>query len=318
MISIYVDSPAYSIPLCRDVTGKEMKLACIQSIGPEDTVIYVEGTPLRYGILKNRPRHCVVAANQKTGEMEWVVMFPSILCSEDETYTLETADSKPLDVLYDGAFQFTRDGFVNLNGYRMKYSNHGNPYVFANHGVAVDSQGYLLARDYLEDNFYRPWINYDQVPQDPPFIFAMDGGVLGLTQDRRIWYLGKYVSGIPDPVIDITWNFFGFFGLTCAGEVYFIHKNDKDLHAERIAQGATAISATYQSHYFAFSDEQANLHIYADFRGGNLETKPTRKIETRADRFSELALCQDQLVCQCVSGGYSRYWASSGERIQPW
>ena len=313
MIAIYVDSPAFSIPLCRDVTGKEMKLACIYNIGPEHTVIYVEGTPLRYGLLQSEFRHCVV-----TGDKELVVMFPSILYSKDRNCVLESTHPELKNVLCDGEFQFTRDGFVNLNGYRIKYSNHGNSFVYANHDAAVDSQGYLWAKDYLENNFYRPWVDYEQMPQDPRFIFAMNGGRLGLTQDRRIWYVGKYITEIPDPVIDIADGFFSFYGLTCSGEVYFVNKSDKNLQAVLIAQGATAISDIYQSHYFAFSDEQANLHIYEDFRYGSTETKPKRIIKTGTGRVSELFFDQDQIVCKYVPYGCGRYWASSGEAILRW
>lgn len=313
MILIYVNSPTHAIPLCRDVTGKEMKMACIYNIGPCGAMIYVEGTPLRYRLPQGECRHCVVTEG---GEL--VAMHLALYAWEDGIQMLDLDGSNPKNVIYNGEFQLTRDGFVNLSEYRIKYSNHGNPFVYARDDVAVDAQGYLWARGYLEDNFYRPWTEEDQVPRDPRFIFAMRGGELGLTQDRRVWYKGRFVSGIADPVVDIGQNFFGVFCLTCSGDVYFVKTNDKSLQAALLARGATAIANSYQSHYFVFGDEQAKLHVYEDLRDVNPETKPCRIISTHARRISELALYQDELVCRYVTGGYDRFWASSGERVSRW
>ena len=318
MISIYVDTPSYAIPLCRDVTGKEMKLACIYNTGPEHTVIFVEHTPLRYGIMRGEYRHCVVVEDDVTRETELVVMYPCIVHLEDCNLTMEPNHPKMKNVLYDGEFQFCRDGLVYLNGYPIKYSNHGNPFSYVRDNIAVDSQGFLWGRGYQENDFYMPWIEYDKMPQDPRFIFAMSGGELGLTQDRRIWYLGQYVSSIPDPVIDIVDSFFGIMSLTCSGEVYYLKKRDKSLQAVLVAQGATAIADLYQSHYFAFSDEQANLHIYEDFGYRNIDAPPTRIIKTGAKRVSELVLYQNILGCRYVPYGFNRYSASSGEEYRRW
>lgn len=257
---IAVDEFSPVIPFCSDVTGKHMKLGGIENVSDHSCVLFIEGTEMRYHLFRNDILLCVLTEDQ-----EFVRAINRVQFRDDKFVIL---DSNNMNIVYDDCFRFYRNGTLEFalkdnETISFRLSDQGNPFVFAGHGVAIDSDGYLKTSD---DNSHRyhKWNKNDFVepyPREKQYIFAMYKGRAGITLDRKVVYDGEYITGIADPVVDISLSWAGIWALTTKGKIYLANVKEC-FDAVLIAEHATAISDSVFEEYFIFSDRKGYFHIF--------------------------------------------------------
>ena len=314
--TISVDEFSPVIPFCCDVTGKHMKLGSIENVSDHSCVLFIEGTEMRYHLFKNDCLLCVLTEDQ-----EFVRAIGRVQFRDDEFIIL---DNNNMHIVYDGCFRFYRNGTLEIalkggETISFRLSDQGNPFVFASHGVAIDSEGYLKT---LDDTFHRyhKWHRngfVEPYPKEEQYIFSMYKGRAGITLDRKVVYDGEFITGIADPVVDISLSWAGIWALTTKGQIYLADVKEC-FEAVLIAENATAISDSIYEQYFIFADREGYFHIfdcsqcflesgerktYLRSRDGEEKKYIPKKLRSGKGRISEL----------CVHGGKVAFRSLNGE-----
>ena len=314
--TIHVDKFSPWIPFCRDVTGKRMKLGCIENVSNQDCVLFIEGTEMRYNLHENERLLCILSEDDA-----FIQAVARVQYRGDEFVFL---DSDSMHIIYDGIFRFYRNGTLEFElksdeKFFFHLSDRGNPFVFADHDVAIDTEGYLKTPD---DRFHRynKWNSHyytEPFPVEKQYIFAMYKGRAGITLDRKVVYEEDYLQGIPDPAVAIALSWAGLWVLTAKGQIYLADV-EHSLEAVLIAENAVAISSHCYERYFVFADTNGDLYVYncGNFR---LEAEDARACLCLANdkeeeyvpkvlhpgrgRISEICVYEEELAFRCLHGG---------------
>lgn len=327
-VTIHVSGFSPVIPFCRDVTGRRMKLGCIENISNQDCVLFIDGTELRYNLRRNERIMCILSEDDA---------FVQAVARVQYRDGFVFLDSDSMHILYDGIFRFYRSGMLELelkNGEKFFFhlSDRGNPFVFADHGVAIDEEGYLKTPD---DSYHRynKWnMHYysEPFPDEKQYIFALEKGRAGITLDRKAVYEEEYIRGIPDPVVALSLSYAGLWALTTKGQVYLADV-ENSLEAVLIAEHIVAISPNAYERYFVCANTEGNLHVYncSDFRlkkennrtylcpyyGRGKEYLP-KTLRPGRGRISEICVHEGEAAFRCLHGGTSVIYLSDGKSVR--
>lgn len=325
--TIHVSGFSPAIPFCRDLTGKRMKLGCLENVDNQDCILFVEGTEIRYNLHKNERFVCLLSTDD-----EFVMAVNRIQYRDGFVFL----DSDSMHIIYDGIFRFYRNGMLEFElkddqKFFFHLSDRGNPFVFADHGLVIDSEGYLKTPD---DSYHRynKWNTHyytEPFPDEKQYIFALDKGRAGITFDRKVVYEEDYIRGIPDPVVAISLSFAGLWALTTKGQVYLADVKNS-LEAVLTAQNAVAISSHCYERYFVFADTKGDLHVYncSDFclKAENDRTYlcqyyengkeyVPKKLHPGRGRISEICVHEGEAAFRCLHGGIDMIDLSYGRSV---
>ena len=326
--AIHVDEFSPVIPFCRDVTGQRMKLGCIENFSNLDCVLFIVGTQLRYHLHENERLLCILSEDDA-----FVQAIARVQYREGDFVFL---DGDNMHILYDGSFRFYRNGTLefelkNDETFFFHLSDRGNPFVFADHGVAVDADGYLKTPD-DSSHRYNKWNSHyytEPFPEEKQYIFAMYKGRAGITLDRKVVYEDEYIHGIPDPVVAISLSWAGLWALTTKGQIYLTDV-ENNLEAVLVAENAAAISSSVYERNFVYADTEGDLHVYncSDFclktEGDQTYLCPyyekkkeyvPKVFHPGRGRISEICVHEGEAAFLCLHGGSSIICLSDGRPV---
>lgn len=311
---IPVDEFSPVVPFCQDVSEKTMKLGHIENINGHDCVVFLNGTVLRDNLRANDLLLCVLSEDN-----EVVRVVARVQYRNNEFVFL---DSDNMHITYDEIFRFYRNGTLELTlkndeTFCLRYSDRGNPFVYASHGVAIDEKGYLQTTDDTFHRYNRWNTNYfvEPYPEEKKYLFAVCRGRAGITLARKAVYEDQYLTGIPDPVVDIALNSAGLWALTTKGQVYLADV-EKSLEAVCVAEDAVAISNECYEQHFVYTDTVGNAYVYDCYafrlksdgekkflQAHNRKEYAPKVFPLGRGRLSELCVHEGELAFRCLFGG---------------
>ena len=296
-----------------------LKMGCIENLSDHDIDVYVKdrgGTVVQLRLSPNDRIPCVLSESDAFAR---AVDFIQI---REDTLTFLSSDN--LYLLYDGDFRFYRDGRMEVEGphgmFRFGLSDYGNPYVYANHGAVIDTEGNVKAKEDSRKNWSRMTL-LERCPQEHQYLYAMNANKerAGITFDRKAVYQGAYINGIDAPVMDISLCSTGLWVLTVKGQIYLVDV-EKNLDAVLIAEGAVAISSGVYQRFFAFADASGDLHVYncyhlkliteedgtylaAEYERDKVKKYTPNVIHPNRGRISELCIHNEEVAVRYINGG---------------
>lgn len=325
--TIHVDGFSPVIPFASNV--KHMKMGCIENVSNQDCVLFIEDTEMRYNLHKNERLLCILSEDDA-----FVLAIARIQCRDGDFVFL---DSDSMHIIYDGIFRFYRNGTLefelkNDEKFFFHLSDRGNPFVFADHDVAIDTDGYLKTPD---DSFHRynKWNSHyykELFPEEKQYIFAMYKGRAGITLDRKVVYEEEYILGIPDPAVAISLSWAGLWVLTTKGQIYLIDV-ENNLEAVLVAENAASISSSAYERNFVYADTKGDLYVYncSDFRlkaeGDRTNLCPyyekkkeyvPKVLHPGRGRISELCVHEGEVAFRCLHGGHDTIRLSDGRAVR--
>ena len=260
---IPVDPEHQELPFCNDLAGQHMRCAVMENTEAAPCTVHIEGTNQFYPLEGFERLPCVISEDVRVVHAQKRVQI------RDKKLTFLNSS---MPVFYDGHFRFYRNGVMEVPGkhgrFTIRFSDQGFPFVYARDGAAIDCVGNVKTMDDMTQPFQDcRFTHQDPCPQKQQYLLAIyEEGIgaptkAGITTDRKVFYQGNCITGIPDPVVDITITGTGLWILTSRGELYLTHTDHKG-DAFLVAKDVIAISSGSDSQYFVFADQAGDLHVY--------------------------------------------------------